>query len=79
MPLPQMHLVVDCLVRRGLAGLNEIIIAMLLLRKEELLGRREGELLVSFGGETLLGWGRRQEWSQIVLRSAHLQLSRMDL
>jgi hypothetical protein len=63
MPLHAMHLVLDKFIRRQFAGLNEVILAMLIYMKEELFAMREGQLMLAFSNQKLTIRATQINWS----------------
>jgi hypothetical protein len=51
-----MHLVIDAFLRNGFTGLSQIIIAMLIYMKDDLMTKGEEELIVCLSAQEM---GRR--------------------
>jgi hypothetical protein len=74
LPLEVMHLVVDKFIRRQFAGLNEVILTLLIYLRSELLQLQENALMLAFSNQRLSLRARSIDWSELVSRSDNIHL-----
>lgn len=74
-PLAGLHLVVDKFLRRQWAGLNEVLLTLLLLMREELLQLTDSQLMLAFSNQRLAIRAAAIDWQDLVQRSDHLRLA----
>lgn len=73
-PLESMHLVLDKFLRRQFAGLNELVITLLLRLKDSLMSLHDSHLMMAFSNQQLTLSAAKIDWADLVARSDHLVL-----
>jgi len=61
-PLEQMALIIDKFLRKGLKGVNEVILTLLILLKEELLSTASEDLMSKLTNSWLLSRSKSIDW-----------------
>lgn len=77
-PLEAMHFLVDKFLRKGFAGVNELLVALLLHNKENLMEEEDSELMLEFSNQQLYLYAERVDWQDLRDRSDRVLLSPME-
>ena len=72
-----MHHFIDKFISKGFAGINELLIALLLKLKDKLLLLNDSPLMLVFSNQKLYELGAEIDWQEIRIRSDRLLLPRL--
>ena len=64
-PLDSMHIFIDKFVKKGYAGINELIIALLLRKKLDLMKLEDSQLMLEFSNQNLCDYAGKVDWKDL--------------
>ena len=74
-PLDNMHHFIDKFIKKGFAGINELIITLLLKKKEDLMELEDSQLMLEFSNKQLCDYGEGVNWLDLRKKSDNLMLN----
>jgi hypothetical protein len=61
-PLESMHFIIDKFMKKGFSGINEVLVTLLLHKKETLMELSDSQLMVEFSNQSLCEYGQQVDW-----------------
>lgn len=64
-----MHFLIDKFMKKGFSGINEVLLTLLLHKKENLMERSDSQLMIEFSNQKLCEYGDEVDWQDLLSRS----------
>ena len=60
-----MHIFIDKFLKQRFTGVNELILALLIKKKEQLMELEDSELMLEFSNQKLSDYGETVNWQEL--------------
>jgi hypothetical protein len=78
-PLDAMHIFIDKFLKKGFSGVNELLLAMLIRKKEILMNQQDSQLMLEFSNQNLCDYAQEIDWEELNERADRLLLTPIEM